>query len=448
MDIAGPFPVTTRNNKYFIVIVDTFTKWSEIYPLIDTQAKSVADVVVNEWISRYGVPIHILSDQGTNFQSMLLEMLYEYLDIRRLRTTAFHPQCDGESERFIQTVKNMISSYVDENQTNWDTHLMMLAFAYNSSIHSSTKVTPFELTFGRKPRLPCDIAFGPEIPLVVTATNPSEYYRFFENFDRYKKNLPAESIDYLISIKTKLSHMFKIAQNNKLVTMDKAKFDHDRKIKKSRYEIGDLVLTDHPKLTVGISSGLAHRYWGPFKIIAINSNGVNYSIQRCKSKNKKIYQIHVSRLKMYYGHHLENHNEPVENRIIKRKYRKNPTTARWNKNNIENPQEIDEDHNQIENGVNDDGISRPDDSNSISQSQQDQLEQNDLPTISPSPDQSLNQRIRYNFTRKYTKRKSCNRWKLQNTSEKLPSQQIRRSNRLLNKKYVIKNFIMLLILYL
>ena len=81
---------------------------------------------------KYGVSAHILSDQGTNFQSMLMEMLYEYLDIRRLKTTAFHPQCDGESERFIQTIKNMISSYADKYQTNWDNHLMMLAFSYNS----------------------------------------------------------------------------------------------------------------------------------------------------------------------------------------------------------------------------------------------------------------------------------------------------------------------------
>ena len=102
-----------------------------------------------------------------------------------------------------------------------------------------------------------------------------------------------------------MSHIFTIAKKNKELSMDKAKIDHDRNIKKAKYEIGDLVLTDHPQLAVGISSGLAHRYWGPFRIIAKNSNGVNYSIQRHKSKNKKIYQIHVSRLKTYYGHHLE-----------------------------------------------------------------------------------------------------------------------------------------------
>ena len=93
---------------------------------------------------------------------MLLELIYEYLDIKRLRTTPYNPQCDGQSERFIRTAKQMITSYVDETQDNWDEHLMKLAFAYNSSIHNGTRISPFEMRFGQIPRIPCDIVFGPE----------------------------------------------------------------------------------------------------------------------------------------------------------------------------------------------------------------------------------------------------------------------------------------------
>ena len=258
MDIAGPFPETQMGNKYFIVIVDAFTKRAEIYAMKDTHAKVIADIVMNEWVSRYGVPISILTDQGTNFQSMLLEMLYEYLDIRRLRTTAFHPQCDGESERFIQTMKNMISSYINENQTNWDQNLMKLAFAYNSSVHASTKQTPFEMTFGQKPRLPCDVAFGPETNIIEYASNENEMASFFDSFDRYKKNIPQETLEYIIKIKQQMATIYEKAQLNRDVVMDRAKIDHDRNIKKRSYEIGDLVLTDHPQLAVGLSSGIAH----------------------------------------------------------------------------------------------------------------------------------------------------------------------------------------------
>ena len=101
-----------------------------------------------------------MSDRGPNFLAMLLELLYEKMDIKQLRTTAYQPECDGQSERFVQTVKSMIRCYVDYDQLNWNCHLEKLSFAYNSSVHSSTGFTPHEMVFGQKPRIPLDLVFN------------------------------------------------------------------------------------------------------------------------------------------------------------------------------------------------------------------------------------------------------------------------------------------------
>ena len=82
------------------------------------ETEEVANKLVNEWIGRYGVPVQILSDRGKSFQSMLIELVFDLLDIKQLRTTAYHPACDGQSERTIRTVKGMIRSFVEEN--NWE----------------------------------------------------------------------------------------------------------------------------------------------------------------------------------------------------------------------------------------------------------------------------------------------------------------------------------------
>ena len=68
----------------------------------------------------FGIPETLLSDGGTQYRSILLEAVYEYLDINGLKTTPFHPQCNGQSEKTVQTTKAMIRAHVDENQENWD----------------------------------------------------------------------------------------------------------------------------------------------------------------------------------------------------------------------------------------------------------------------------------------------------------------------------------------
>ena len=127
----------------------------------DQQASTVADALVGVFCI-HGVPNKLLSDQGKNYQSELLKCVYDLLDIRQLRTSPFHPQCDGLSERFNRTLLSMLSSVIADNQKNWDVLLQKLAFAYRTSVHKTTGFTPFEMVYGRRPKIPSDLVFPSE----------------------------------------------------------------------------------------------------------------------------------------------------------------------------------------------------------------------------------------------------------------------------------------------
>ncbi|GBM00130.1 Retrovirus-related Pol polyprotein from transposon 412 [Araneus ventricosus] len=123
LDILGPLPVTTKGNRYVLVLMDYFTKWPEVIPIPDQEASTLAEELVRAWISRYGVPMILHSDQGTNFNSALFTELCKLLGILKTLTTALHPESDGMVERFNRTILNHLSLFVSKNQTDWDTHL-------------------------------------------------------------------------------------------------------------------------------------------------------------------------------------------------------------------------------------------------------------------------------------------------------------------------------------
>ncbi|GFW36447.1 retrovirus-related Pol polyprotein from transposon 412 [Trichonephila clavipes] len=119
-DILGPLPRTASGNKYLLVVMDYFTKWPEVYPIPDQEAPTVAEAVVQHWISRYGVPLQLHSDQGRNFVSAVLKGSQNYIRIDKTKTTPLHPQSDGMVERFNRTILNNLSLMVSKNQQDWD----------------------------------------------------------------------------------------------------------------------------------------------------------------------------------------------------------------------------------------------------------------------------------------------------------------------------------------
>ena len=155
IDIFGPLPVSAGGFKYVLVIQDMFSRWVEIFALSDATftAHGVAEILIDQWCTRHGVPRRLLSDRGAQFMGALALEVYNQMGIRKLFTTAYHPQTNGMVERFMQTLAQMLAMVVNSAHSDWDLWLPHVAFAYNSSEHAATGVTPFMLATGREPRI-------------------------------------------------------------------------------------------------------------------------------------------------------------------------------------------------------------------------------------------------------------------------------------------------------
>ena len=141
IDVMGPLPVSKSNNKYILVIGDYFTRWMEAFALPHQQAELIASILVKEFISRWGVPVELHSDQARNFESDLLKHVCKLLDIRKTRTTPYHPSANGMIERMNRSLNKMICSFVNSNKNDWDEYLPSLMSAYRGSIHPAPRGT-------------------------------------------------------------------------------------------------------------------------------------------------------------------------------------------------------------------------------------------------------------------------------------------------------------------
>ena len=157
VDILGPLKETTNGNKYVLVFTDYLTRWPEAFPIKNREAKTIAKIFVNEIVARHSAPKTLLSDQAKEFMSSLVSNICEYLGTTKTNSTAYHPQTNGLTERFNATLCQILSFYVNENQTNWDEMLPIALMAYRTSVQETTSSTPFDLFYNRQARLPNDL---------------------------------------------------------------------------------------------------------------------------------------------------------------------------------------------------------------------------------------------------------------------------------------------------
>ncbi|GKA38648.1 putative reverse transcriptase domain-containing protein [Tanacetum coccineum] len=155
MDFITKLPKSSSGYDTIWVIVDRLTKSAHFLPIReDYKTEKLAKIYVNEIVARHGVPVSIISDRDGRFTSHLWQALQEALGTRLDMSTAYHPQTDGQSERTIQTLEDMLRACVMDFGGIWDTHLTLIEFSYKNSYHTSIKCAPFEALYGRKCRSP------------------------------------------------------------------------------------------------------------------------------------------------------------------------------------------------------------------------------------------------------------------------------------------------------
>ena len=157
VDVLGPLPTSDLGNQYVVVFTDSLTKWPEAFAIKSAGADVIAQIFVEEIVSRHGALRTLLSDRGKNFLSKLIQEICDLFSMKKINTTLYHPQTDGLTERFSHTLCSMLAIYVSKHQRDWDRFIPFALFAYRTAIQESTKETPFYLIYGRDPCLPLDV---------------------------------------------------------------------------------------------------------------------------------------------------------------------------------------------------------------------------------------------------------------------------------------------------
>ena len=241
IDMLGPLPLTKSGNKYLLIVTDYFSKWVEAIAVPNQEATTVCSALI-AFVSRFGLPDEIHSDQGRNFESTLIAMLCNRLGIVKTRTTPFRPQSDGQTERFNRTLLAALSKICDD-QSNWDELVPLVCLYYRATVHAATGVTPALLMLGRELRLPVDLVFPP-MPTIYHDSHHA----------------------HVTQLEQRLSLASEYARQHLRVTWDNMKSAAHVSRNIRPLDVNRPVLVFNPSLPKGMSPKLAKFWKGPFPI--------------------------------------------------------------------------------------------------------------------------------------------------------------------------------------
>jgi transposase InsO family protein len=155
MDFVSGLPRNQKGEDSIWVIADRLTKSAHFIAVKSTyKAPRYAEIFMEEIVKLHGVPLSIVSDRDPTFTSHFWRAFQRSMGTRLRMSTSYHPQTDGQSERTIQTLEDMLRACVLEDGGNWSKHLHLIEFSYNNSYHASIGMTPYEALYGRKCRTP------------------------------------------------------------------------------------------------------------------------------------------------------------------------------------------------------------------------------------------------------------------------------------------------------
>ena len=267
IDVVGPLPTSSRR-KYIIVAVDYLTKFAETRALTSFNAQHTAAFFTEQILLRHGAPVQVISDRGKNFIASLFKRWLKMSNICTTPSTAYHPQTNGLCERVNGIIVNILRRYIDHSQEDWSDWLPWATFAYNTTPHSSTNFTPFELVYGRPARLPLE----PDPILPVEEINESEYHRI--NHRSWEL-------------------MRELARTNIAQAQDNYTFQHDLNTKPPKFQVGDRVkIAREQPPTDGRTKKLEPTYDIGYIIVSLTSHYATV-----KNSNGRVDTVTLCRLR-------------------------------------------------------------------------------------------------------------------------------------------------------
>ena len=197
------------------------------------------------------MPEVLVSDRGANLLSALMKEVSEVMGMKKVNTTAYHPQADGLVENFNRSLQAMVAKSVDTFGTDWDEYLPHLLFAYRTRPHDSTGESPFFLLYGRDARLPTELALSAKcMP--------------------YQVDLD----DYRTELVHSLSETWRIARESVAKALKRQKKAYDKHSWPRSFREGDRVMVYMPVERNGRNRKLSRLYFGPYRVLEVHPNGL------------------------------------------------------------------------------------------------------------------------------------------------------------------------------
>jgi hypothetical protein len=181
MDFAGPYPESSNGRKYVLVMIDQFSKYVEIVATERNDAATVLSAFNERIICRHGCPERLLTDNHRQFKNLALDAVCHAFGCFKSYCSKYYPQGDGHVERFMRNMNDTLSILCDGSMADWDHYIPGVQFAYNTTVHSVTGITPFFLNHMREPRFPHMEDYSAALEGKRKTQAPTQYARKLRN---------------------------------------------------------------------------------------------------------------------------------------------------------------------------------------------------------------------------------------------------------------------------
>lgn len=162
IDLVGPLN-QSNGYSYLLTIIDRFSRWPDAIPLRNINTDTIVNAIIYHWISKFGVPCEVTTDQGTQFESLLFRALTQIMGSHKIRTTAYHPQSNGVVERFHRHLKSSIRAVCTDK--NWYRQLPWILLGIRTSLKEDIGCSSAHILYGQGLRVPGEF---------VVSSKPSE----------------------------------------------------------------------------------------------------------------------------------------------------------------------------------------------------------------------------------------------------------------------------------
>ncbi|CAF1599792.1 unnamed protein product [Didymodactylos carnosus] len=261
IDFAGKYTRTVNENQYIIVLTDYLSKFVIAKAVPNCTAQTAAEFIT-EVAFQFGPPAQVQTDNGPHFISFTFEEVLNNLGCVHNLSTPYHPQTNGQVERFNATLKQQLAKFQNEDKDNWDDKLPAVIYAYNTALHRSTKFTPYEVFYGRQPRLP----FDPKRKR-ITLPHVSDYTQHHNRLGLFYN---------------------KQARFNIRHSQERAKIRYDSSRPNLKFEIGQKVFIVIP----GMRPAFAELYEGPYTIVQ-QTGRQTFVVENANGSKRKIHSNHL-----------------------------------------------------------------------------------------------------------------------------------------------------------